>query len=395
MAGMTWRRTGIAAAIVGLIAFIAFGAIFQDGIARFLATPRAPFQTVAPPPPPDYTTVGSWLRRPASQDASKSADVFYVHSTTFYRGRQWNAPVDDPEADRTRRLIAAPNEVGPFAAAADVWAPRYREATLFSQFTHKYDGLSARQLAYGDVKRAFGQFLSERDPERIVILVGYGQGGLHIQGLFRDFFQGEFNPLRRRLAAAYVIGAATTADSLSSLSPALPVCDDADAVRCIVSYIDFEKRFDEEMRRIRNRSLVWSADGGLRSVKDASIVCVNPLSWSVDEAHQPADRNIGAASATGIAAGAPPPPIPRAVGAQCVDGILVVDTPARRILRRGDWFGDKWRAQPFNLFYYDLARNAETRIAALQALLDHEPEPLAPIDEAVDVDTSPINKVPH
>ncbi len=394
MTGKMWRRLGFGATALGFALALAAAAIFQDGIVRFFATPRAPFQTVEPPPAPNYEFPASWLLRPAEGASQKAADVFYVHSTTFYRRNLWNAPFDDEEADHQRRVIAAPNEAGPFSAHGDVWAPRYREATLFSQFTHKFDGLAARQLAYSDVERAFERFLADRDNERPIILVGYGQGGLHILGLLREHFGGEINPLRRRLVAAYVIGASTSHEFLSDLTPPIPVCDRADAVRCLISYVDFEPRFDEEMERVRERTLVWDARAELASTHSDALVCVNPLSWRQDDVYQPADKNIGAASATGVAPGAPPAAIEKAIGAQCDNGVLIVDTPKRRILRRGDWFGAKWRAQPFNLFYFDLERNAGARLLALEAILKTEPEPLQPISNAIDLDASPVNKVP-
>lgn len=393
MTTKTWRRIGYGATGLACVLLIAFAIVFQDGIVRFFATPRAPFQTVPPPPAPDYADDDAWLAKPEGAP-QRAADVFYVHSTTFYRRSMWNAPTDDADADRIRRMIAAPNEAGPFADVADIHAPRYREATLYSLFTHKYDGLAARRLAYSDIKRSFEAFLAKRNPERPIILAGYGQGGLYVLGLLKDYFEGDINPLRRRLIAAYVIGASTPADYLAGLAPPIPVCNEANAVRCVISYVDFEPRFDEEMQRVRARALVWGEKGALASVKSDNLVCVNPLSWRTDGAYQPAEKNIGAASATGIAEGSPPPAIAKSVGARCENGILIVDTPKRRFLRRSDWFGAKWKAQPFNLFYYDLASNASVRLAALEALLKVEPEPLEPIGETIDLDKSPINKVP-
>ncbi|OFX01290.1 MAG: hypothetical protein A3E78_10780 [Alphaproteobacteria bacterium RIFCSPHIGHO2_12_FULL_63_12] len=385
---------GYAAIGAAAILFTAFSIIFQDSIFRFFATPRAPFQTVAAPSAPDYAAPGSWLSRPTAP-AGKEADVFYIHSTTFYRRKLWNAPIDDAAALAVQRTIALPNQAGPFQQIADIYAPSYREATLYSQFTHKYDGLAARRLAYSDIRRAFEVFLGERDPEKPLIIAGFGQGGLYAMGLLNDYFQGEINPLRRKLVAAYVIGAPAPIEALAALTPAMNVCDRPDAVRCVISYVDFEKRFDEEMERIRLRALVWTPSGSLDSIRSEHLVCVNPLSWRTDDVYQPAERNLGAASATGIADGEPPPPIPKAVGARCVDGILLVDTPKRRYLRRGDWFGAKWKPQPFNLFYYDIAENVAVRTNRLKEILKVEPEPLEPIGETVEVVDSPINKAPH
>ncbi len=381
-----WITAGVFTAAV-----LAFGIIFQDSIFRFVMSPRTPFQITTPPPAPEYGARGAWLLWPEAP--SKSADVFYVHSTTYYRRRRWNAPINHDDADRIRRMIAAPNEAGPFFEVGDVYGPRYREATVFSLFTHKYDGLAARKLAYEDVRKAFETFLAARDGERPLILAGYGQGGLHVLGLLNDYFEGEANPLRHRLAAAYVIGFATPEAYAGQLSPPLPVCESAADVRCLVSYVDFEQRFDEEMARARRRSLVWEETGDLASTPGDKLVCVNPLTWTRDETYQPPENHVGAASATGIGFGARPPKLAHAVGAKCERGILVVDTPRQTYLRRSAWYGAKWKAQPYNLFYFDLEANAALRAATLTRRLKSDPEVLAPIGEAVDLDVSPVNKV--
>lgn len=382
---------GLIAAGLVLGAVLVAAVAFQDSIFRFVMSPRTPFQITTPPPAPEYGARGAWLLWP--QAPSKSVDVFYVHSTTYYRRRQWNAPINHDDADRIRRMIAAPNEAGPFFQIADVYGPRYREATVYSLFTHKYDGLAARKLAYEDVRRAFDAFLSARDPKKPLILVGYGQGGLHVLGLLNAYFQGEPNALRHRLVAAYVIGFATPKAFADRIVPSLPICAKEDDVRCLVSYVDFEQRFDEEMARARSRSLVWDESGDLASMPGGELVCVNPLSWSTTDDYQPSAAHIGAASATGVGFGARPPKLSHAIGAKCERGILVVDTPRQTYLRRSAWYGAKWKAQPFNLFYFDLEANVGVRLNALVDRLKNDAELLPPIGEAVDVEVSPINKV--
>ncbi len=382
---------GVMAAGLFGAGLLAAAIAFQDSIFRFVMSPRTPFQITAPPPAPEYDARGAWLLWPEAP--SKTVDVFYVHSTTYYRRRRWNAPINHDDADRIRRMIAAPNEAGPFLEFSDVYGPRYREATVFSLFTHKYDGLAARKLAYEDVRKAFETFLAARDPEKPLMLVGYGQGGLHVLGLLNDYFQGEINPLRHRLAAAYVIGFATPAEFAARLAPPMPVCESAADVRCLVSYVDFEPRFDEEMARARRRSLVWDENRDLASTPGGALICVNPLTWTRNEAYAPPERHVGAASATGIGFGARPPILAHAIGAKCERGILVVDAPRQAYLRRSAWYGAKWKAQPFNLFYFDLEANARLRAATLIERLKTDAEVLAPIGDTVDVDISPVNKV--
>jgi hypothetical protein len=381
------------AGAICLVALAATAIIFQDSITRYRWSPRAPFDVIPPPPAPEYGARGAWLMEPDNRGA-KPIDVFYIHSTAYASSDRWNAPITDEKADRTRREIAAPNEAGPFAAMGDIYAPRYREATLFTKFTHKYDGLAARELAYSDVRRAFTAFLVARDEKRPLIIVGYGQGGLHATGLLNEFFVGEKNPLRLQLVAAYAINAGVSTMSLPTLAPQIPLCADAKATRCLIAWNDLEQRFDEEMTRLRNRSLAWTADQTLDGLTGASIACVNPLNWTPDGPYSGPDNNIGAASATGVGFSASPPALKGSTGARCDRGILIVDRPREPYLRRGHWFGAKWRAPAFNLFFHDIAANVEIRLNALQARLEEEAKVLEPIEQSVEIGASPIKRAP-
>lgn len=386
------RPIGAVLGFAAPLIIVAIGVVFQDNISRFLVTPRAPFQTMTPPAPPDYQKQEAWAQWPSEKN-EKTADVFYVHSTTYYDKHHWNSPYRHDEAERILQSVARPNEVGPFSEIGAVYAPRYRQATLSAFFTHKYDGIASRLFAYQDVSRAFDFFLQYRDGDRPLFLVGYGQGGLHVQGLLRDYFLGQENETRAHLAGAYVIHQPTTSPYLESLSPYIAACETPGDFRCLVSFIDLEPQFKEEMDRMRARGMIWS-ETSLVPVKGDQILCVNPLSWTRGEEYISRDFHIGAGSATGIKSGTVPPTVSRAIGAQCSNGILIVDKPDQDFLRRGDWFGAKWKAQPFNLFYHDLAKNAADRLFALETKLFEEAQILDPIDGSTDINVSPINKVP-
>lgn len=378
--------------LLAILGVVAAGVVFQDNITRFIIRPRTPFQ-ISTPPKPEYGARGAWAVWP-SDPAEKAADVFYVHSTTYYKKRYWNGPITNYSADRGLQDKAAPNEAGPFMEIGAVYGPRYRQATLFSFFTQKYDGLAARRLAYKDVRTAFEHYLKSADPSRPLILVGYGQGGLHVLGLLKDYFQND-EALRARLAAAYVIGHATPEAMFDGVLSKLSPCNGPKNIRCVISYIDFESDFEDEMRRTRNRELAWTADGSLEPVKNEKLLCVNPLTWTRTTDYVGPENHKGAASATGLKLGDRPAAIPHAVGARCVDGILVVDRPRQKFLRRGKWFGAKWHVQPYNLFYRDLTLDAARRVRLLQARLEQEARILKPIEEPVDLKESPVNKVPQ
>ena len=130
----------------------------------------------------------------------------------------------------------------------------------------------------------------------------------------------------------------------------------------MVSYIDIEDGFEDEKRRWRQRSLIWGSENQLISLSNEEPLCINPLTWTNTQDPIPRDQNIGAASATGLMLGEKPPAISGATGAQCVNGILEIESPRQSFLRRNHWFGDHWKAQNFNLFYHDLLIDARRRL---------------------------------
>ena len=377
----SWRLTLASGALAATLLLGAAAVLFQDNITRFLINPRTPYQTYTPPPPPAYGARGAWALWPDDQGAG-SVDVFYVHSTTYASGAHWNAPLRDNAADAALRRVAAPNEAGPFMRVGAVYGPRYRQATLFTAFTHKFDGLAARELAYRDVEQAFLQFLRDRPTNRPIILAGYGQGGLHVLGLL-TYHVAENPALKSKLAAAYIIGEPVPLSLFDMELTAARPCFSPEETGCVVAYIDIGPGFEEESRRFRQRSLIWTQERTLRSQPRSPLTCVNPILGEVSEDVGPRERHVGAASATGLRIRETPPAISKAVSAQCVNGILEVDRPQQIFLRRRHWFGRHWKPQNFNLFYHDLAEDAARRVRNLELVLEAR---------AVDLESGPDDK---
>ena len=389
---MTFRQTLASLALIGLGVAAAIAIIFQDNITRFNLNPQVPYQLSTTPPPPAYGARGAWVLWPDEADAA-TADVFYIHSTTFASSSHWNGPINAEKADRVLRQIAVPNEAGPFLRMGAVYGPRYRQATLFASFTHKYDGTAARRLAYTDIEKAFEVFLNHRREDRPIVLAGYGQGGLYVLGLLQHYFAKD-ETLYRQLAAAYIIGEPVPMSAFDGPLENISACETPEDIRCVISYVDVEEDFETEKSRLRKRALLWMDDRSLQSVTGANHLCVNPLSWAKNDQFAGPDTHLGAASATGLGLGEKPPAISKAITARCLNGLLEVSKPDQSFLRRRHWFGDHWRPQDFNLFYHDLTEDALRRAHITQAVMIEESRFLAPIDDAVDLTPSPVNKVP-
>ena len=79
-------------------------------------------------------------------------------------------------------------------------------------------------------------------------------------------------------------------------------------------------------------------------------------------------------------------------GAQCESGLLLVDTPRSKSLRRPRAVGAKFRTLPSNLFYEDLKQDAKRRV---ENLLNAKvlPERAGPFLDALDVQEIEVSPV--
>jgi hypothetical protein len=373
---------------------VAIGSVvWRDDILRTWLDPKQPFQTYTPPPAPDYAKTGAWALIPPHPElwtpADPPADVFFIHPTTFDGGRDWNGPIDDRRSQRLLAEVMLPNYAGPFQRLGRVFAPRYRQASLYAFMTNKEDAQESRLFAYGDVLRAFDLFISRYNQGRPIIIVGVEQGGVLAERLLREAVA--TNPaLRARLVAAYLIETAAPAADFAPGSP-LAACERRDEAGCVLAWVTADD--DQDAEKIAKRALVPTPDGRLENLGARAPLCVNPLLGAATDALAPARLNIGATSARGLEWGVRPAFLPRQVSAQCVGGFLRVSEPAAPTLRvRGDWT-DRLKPPPFNLFYADEEADAESRLSALVRRPGYV-APIPPVGAAILVRHAPVHQIP-
>ncbi|MEO6340223.1 MAG: DUF3089 domain-containing protein [Caulobacteraceae bacterium] len=384
------RRTAIIAAAVLVVLAVA-GFAFRGDILRSWLDPQQPYQTYRPPPAPDYARRGAWALMPAEPVnwtlSDPSADVFFIHPTTYAGGRHWNAPIDDKGADRILNRVMLPNYAGPFLRVGRVFAPRYRQASLYTWMTLRDDAREARQFAYRDVKAAFDAFVSRYNGGRPIIIAGVEQGGELAARLATD---AAADPkIKARLVAVYAMRAIVPAPRPQAL---LPACGQRDQARCIVAFANVPVGEDAKAVRTLNRALVWGADGRLEELGTRPALCVNPLTGATGEAQAPAEMNLGAANATGLEWGVRPGFLPRQVSAQCMNGLLRASLPASQSLRREGGWAERQMAPNFNPFFADTEADAKARVG----VLIHSPEyvPVSPpIGNAIVVRNAPIHRI--
>uniref|UniRef100_UPI00286BA75B DUF3089 domain-containing protein n=1 Tax=Phenylobacterium sp. TaxID=1871053 RepID=UPI00286BA75B len=202
-------RRWLAAGLLSVIAVLGAGfVIFRGDLIRYSLDPKTPFQTYRPPPAPDYAERGAWALMPTTPDAPNAADppadVFFVSPTTFDGGKDWNDAIGNARSDRLFRRVMAPNYAGPFVRVGRIFAPRYRQAGLYSLLTLSEDARDARKFAYGDIRQAFRHWRDHDGAGRPFLIVGVEQGGTLAARLLTEEVAPDAK-LRARLAGVYLI----------------------------------------------------------------------------------------------------------------------------------------------------------------------------------------------
>jgi hypothetical protein len=361
---LRYRLAVTAAGLLAVVLAAAYG--WRDDIVKALLDPKVPFVKDTPPPAPNYAVRGAWALAPAADAPSNgAADVFFIHPTTYNGGKHWNGPISDRASNDTLMRVILPNYAEPFAGLGDVFAPRYRQASLYTKSTLWDDALDARRFAYGDVKAAFDFYRDRLNQGRPFVLVGVEQGGELGARLLRE----EIAPdpaLRARLVAAYLIDTMVPADEHSPTA-LVPACERRDEAGCLVAWAAVRRGDVIGAVKLSSRAMVWSDVGQLVPLGRRPAVCVNPLTGSDNGVDAPARLNLGAAAATGLEWGVRPGFMSRQVGAQCVDGILRLTSARSDILHpSGDWVR-RYSIPGYNLFWADLEADSQARMAAWQS----------------------------
>ncbi len=391
---LTTRDWLLVAAAALLALALSAALIWRQDILQSALDPKEPFQTYRPPPAPDYAKPSAWALLPPNPGtwttADPPADVFFVHPTTFDGGRNWNGPIDDEASNRFLNRVILPNYAGPFARVGRVFAPHYRQASVYTSLTLRDDAREAREFAYDDVRRAFDYYLQHFANGRPLVIAGVEQGATLVDRLVHDAIA-ERPDLVKRLAVVYLADTVVLREAYLPGS-ALPACAARDQAHCAVGWTQAFEFDKADIRQTLHRSLVWGQAGHLEDAAGRPFLCVNPLLGMETDAPAPARLNRGAVAASDVEWGARPAFLTRQVSAQCVGGLLRVSAPLSPSLRStGGWL-DHLKEPDYNLFYADIEADANGRVAGLLNQPDfHLPAP--PILATIAIRSSPIHRV--
>ncbi len=224
---------------------------------------------------PVYASDRDLLPTPA--EPKQGFAVFFIHPTSYLSRAQWNAPLEnggDPEATRIARIYLR-GMASPFNAATEIWAPRYRQATMGAFLTAAPEGKQAIDAAYADVREAFRFFLSTVDPNTPIVLAGHSQGALHLKRLLAEEVKG--TPVAGRLVAAYVIGwPVSTLHDLPVIG--FPACAAPDQTACVISWSSFAEPADPSLV-LEAYASTLALDG--KAPGNDPMLCTNPLTGTI------------------------------------------------------------------------------------------------------------------
>lgn len=370
----------IAVVIVLIVAVLVALRIWGNELSELAFVPGSEFVEQQPLESNAYSDPKMWVARPGalgeglarwrpayakgtSPPASAAAAgppprfaVFFVHPTTYFEKSHWNAPLDDAGANNLAQIFVK-GLASPFDQANEIWAPRYRQATLGAFLTDDSKATKALDAAYRDVEQAFDYFVRSIPPGEPIVLAGHSQGSLLILRLLREHVLG--TPLEKRVAMVYAIGWPI---SLQHDLPALglPACSRPDQAHCIVSWLSFAEPADPGQMLTRYEATP-GFDGRKRD--HSPVLCSNPLTGTQGTA-APASANLGTlVPSSDFTTG---DLVPGAVPARCrKDGLLIIGKPPG--LMAAVLPGNNYHLFDIPLFWENLHRDVGRRMRAWQA----------------------------
>ena len=323
-----------------------------------LLKPRYDFSTYTPHTGPNYALDSCWAALPNRRDsadavprnsglrdeqATAAADVFFVHPTTYYWHEAWNANLSSGKLNRYTDRSTIRHQATAFNAAGRIYAPRYRQATLYSFFDEQTpNGKAALDFAYADVKAAFQYYLDHYNQGRPIIIAGHSQGTHHATRLLHEFFDND-PKLRRQLVAAYLIGYKVKPDEYQTIRP----CADSLETGCFITYNSVATSYDYPPFH--------------------PFAVTNPLTWTLDTLLAPTTLNRGGVSQDFKRID------PQVTDAKIHHGLLWVTPPKpggypRFLLPGRPELRHSFHIADYSLFYMNIRENAKARVRAWQLL---------------------------
>ena len=363
--------------------------VWGKSLLVYYIEPDTPFASSPAAAAPDYRDLASWAAFPGKPSAailspkgvpqrrdSAPVDVFYIHPTSYISGESWNDPLSRGTRSWEMVDIILGAQASAFNLCCEVYAPHYRQATLWSFLDREAaNGTAALELAYSDIERAFQRFVAANG-QRPFIIASHSQGTYHALRLLSEQVDGR--ALQQRMVAAYLVGYWVPVDTFGRTLRHIPACESAAQTGCVVHWSTYG---DEGVRR---GGVPHWYPSGPELVDGKELLCVNPLSWERNGGRVPADQHPGALyvspggnvlntllnTPADVQLDALPQLLENWTWAECQDGLLRVADQAGSVFGEAAEGSDQdYHLIDYSLFYQSIRENALRRSRSHAATL--------------------------
>ena len=223
------------------------------------------------------TTVFDSAGASTVDDSDKNAkqpkfDCFYVYPTVS----EQPTPNANKEID-PQQIAIANYQAARYSEQCKVYAPMYRQATLAAISDPEAADPAVFEKAYGDVLKAWKNYLRNYNKGRGVVLIGHSQG----TGMLSSLLGGEIEKhksQRKKLISAILLGGNVTVKKGKRLGGSFkktPLCKSGKQTGCVIAFSTFNQQPPED-------ALFGRTDGPFAAVPDGKdpndykVACTNP-----------------------------------------------------------------------------------------------------------------------
>ena len=286
--------------------------------------------------PPDYGSLYYWVMYDEVPD--KTFDVFFMHPTSYFTTNSgYNASLSD-ELVRHQTDLTTRAKVSVFESACNIFAPRYRQASIAALTMSPEEAEPYFQVAEADMLDAFTYYLKHCNKGRPYFLASHSQGS----DLLLRFFRKHRELIDKRLfVGAYCPGWTFTDQDLQDIR--VPLAVTPTQVGGLVA---------------------WNTigEGGVSPTLHPGARCINPLTWTPATNEAPASMNRCAVIhlTDGTATN-----IPHFTSANInASGGLVVRPPSALTNRLSSAMGPNvYHSYDYDFFYSNIVENVALRCA--------------------------------
>jgi len=318
----------------------------------------------------DYSKNSSWAALPLTKDEAdmipegesgidqnnSPVDVFFVHPTGYLKGDYWTDPLEEKSATMENTQWMMANQASAYNGCCSVYAPHYRQASIYSYFGSDELRAEVHNFVYQDVKKSFEYFIDNFSNGRPFIIASHSQGTHHsIRLLAEEIDSSDLYP---RMVGAYIIGGMISKDWMSSMEN-IGVCESAEQLGCLVHWDTMNvAQINKDMPLYSNNICVnpisWKNEGSLSELQDAKgAVPVSGefvLEFSGDDG--PTDQIFTPLEA----------PLKKYVQAQCKEGALFASDQTGTRFQTFSGSGGNYHGLDYALFYMDIRENAKLKV---------------------------------